>query len=91
MGNKQSDQFFGYYYRWGDFNIDSSLNKYGFHRDDITDVFLTHLHFDHVGGAIQWNKDRTGYEPLLKMPSFGPMKNTGNGLPNLTLGKKLLF
>ena len=55
MGNKQSDQFFGYYYRWGDFNIDSSLNKYGFHRDDITDVFLTHLHFDHVGGAIQWN------------------------------------
>ena len=70
MGNKQSDQFFGYYYRWGDFNIDSSLNKYGFHRDDITDVFLTHLHFDHVGGAIQWNKDRTGYEPAFKNAKF---------------------
>ena len=70
MGNKQSDQFFGYYYRWGDFNIDSSLKKYGFHRDDITDVFLTHLHFDHVGGAIQWNKNRTGYEPAFKNAKF---------------------
>ena len=70
MGNKQSDQFFGYYYRWGDFNIDSSLKKHGFHRDDITDVFLTHLHFDHVGGAIQWNKNRTGYEPAFKNAKF---------------------
>eukprot|EP01093_Parvamoeba_rugata_P001501 TRINITY_DN11868_c0_g1_i1.p1 TRINITY_DN11868_c0_g1~~TRINITY_DN11868_c0_g1_i1.p1 ORF type:complete len:287 (+),score=57.85 TRINITY_DN11868_c0_g1_i1:273-1133(+) len=70
MGNKQSDQFFGYYYLWGDFNIDSSLKKYGFHRDDITDVFLTHLHFDHVGGAIQWNKNRTGYEPAFKNAKF---------------------
>ncbi|WP_282048722.1 MBL fold metallo-hydrolase [Maribacter aquivivus] len=70
MGNKQSDQFFGYYYRWGDFNIDSSLKKHGFHRDDITDVFLTHLHFDHVGGAVQWNKDRTGYEPAFKNAKF---------------------
>ncbi|TLP80699.1 MBL fold metallo-hydrolase [Maribacter sp. ACAM166] len=70
MGNKQSDKFFGYYYRWGDFNIDSSLDKIGFHRDDITDVFLTHLHFDHCGGAIQWNKDRTGYEPAFKNARF---------------------
>jgi len=70
MGNKQSDQFFGYYYRWGDFSIDSSLKKIGFHRDDITDVFLTHLHFDHVGGAVQWNKNRTGYEPAFKNAKF---------------------
>ncbi|SIQ03003.1 MBL fold metallo-hydrolase [Maribacter ulvicola] len=70
MGNKQSDRFFGYYYRWGDFTIDASLKKHGFHRDDITDVFLTHLHFDHVGGAIQWNKNRTGYEPAFKNAKF---------------------
>ena len=70
MGNKQSDKFFGYYYRWGDHSLDKSLKKYGFHRDDITDVFLTHLHFDHCGGSIQWNKDRTGYEPAFKNAVF---------------------
>lgn len=70
MGNKQSDKFFGYYYRWGDFSLDGSLAVRGFHRDDITDVFLTHLHFDHCGGCIQWNKDRTGYEPAFKNATF---------------------
>jgi len=70
MGNKQSDKFFGYYYRWGDFSMDASLAKYGFHREDITDVFMTHLHFDHCGGSIQWNKDRTGYEPAFKNARF---------------------
>jgi len=70
MGNKQSEKFFGYYYRWGNHNIDDSLKKHGFHRDDITDVFLTHLHFDHCGGSVQWNKDRTGYEPAFKNANF---------------------
>lgn len=70
MGDKQSDKFFGYYSLWGDNSIDKSLEKYGFHRNDITDVFLTHLHFDHVGGAIKWNKDRTGYEPAFKNAHF---------------------
>ncbi len=70
MGNKQSDKFFSYYNKWGDFSIDSSLAKYGFHKNDITDVFLTHLHFDHCGGCIQWNKDRTGYEPVFKNAKF---------------------
>lgn len=70
MGDKQSDKFFGYYYPWGDFTLESSLKKYGFHPDDITDVFLTHLHFDHCGGAIQWNKDRTGYKPAFKNAQF---------------------
>lgn len=70
IGNKQSDKFFGYYYLYGDFSLDTSLAKYGFHRDDITDVFLTHLHFDHCGGAIQWNKDITGYEPAFKNARF---------------------
>lgn len=74
-GNKQSDKFFGYYYFFGDFSLDSSLARYGFHRDDITDVFLTHLHFDHCGGAIQWNKDRTGYEPAFKNAKFWSNKN----------------
>jgi len=70
MGDKQSEKFFGYYYPWGDHSIDKSLKKYGFHRDDITDIFMTHLHFDHCGGSIQWNKDRTGYEPAFKNARF---------------------
>lgn len=70
MGNKQSNKFFGYYYPWGDYSLNSSLKKAGFHRDDITDVFLTHLHFDHCGGGINWNNDRTGYEPNFKNAIF---------------------
>jgi glyoxylase-like metal-dependent hydrolase (beta-lactamase superfamily II) len=70
MGNKQNDKFFGYYSLWGDHTIDKSLAQYGFHRDDITDVFMTHLHFDHCGGSVQWNKDRTGYEPAFKNAHF---------------------
>ena len=50
--------------------MDTSLASHGFHRDDITDVFLTHLHFDHCGGSIQWNKNQTGYEPAFKNAKF---------------------
>ncbi|PNQ74829.1 MBL fold metallo-hydrolase [Hanstruepera neustonica] len=75
MGDKQSDKFFGYYYLWGNDTIDKSLKKYGFHRHDITDVFMTHLHFDHCGGSIQWNKDRTGYEPAFKNARFWSNKD----------------
>jgi len=75
VGNKQSDKFFGYYYLFGDDTLDKSLAKFGFHRDDITDVFLTHLHFDHCGGSIQWNKDHTNYEPAFKNAKFWTNKN----------------
>jgi len=70
LGNKQSDKFFGYYYLFGDATLDTSLAKLGFHRDDITDVFLTHLHFDHCGGSIQWNNSKTFYEPAFKNAKF---------------------
>ena len=70
MGNKQSDKFFGYYHLFGDATLDGSLAKFGFHRDDITDVFLTHLHFDHCGGAIQFDKSHTFYEPAFKNAKF---------------------
>ena len=70
MGNKQSDKFFGHYSLWGTHSIAKSLAKYGFHRDDITDVFMTHLHFDHCGGSVQWNGDKTGYEVAFKNAKF---------------------
>lgn len=58
MGDKQDEKFFSYYYLNGDDSLDKSLAKYGFHRDDITDVFLTHLHFDHCGGSILRDGER---------------------------------
>ncbi len=66
LGNKQSEKFFSHYHLWGNFSLDNSLEAQGFHRDDVTDVFLTHLHFDHCGGSIQWNREHTGYEPSFK-------------------------
>ncbi|MDO5608623.1 MAG: MBL fold metallo-hydrolase [Capnocytophaga sp.] len=63
MGNKQSEKFFGYYSLSEKYDLDRSLRKHGFVPQDITDVFMTHLHFDHCGGAVQWNDDRSGYQP----------------------------
>lgn len=52
-GDKQDAKFFGHYYLHGDDTLEKSLKQHGFHPDDITDVFLTHLHFDHCGGTIK--------------------------------------
>jgi len=70
MGTKQSDRFFNYYFRWGTDSLDGGLAKHGFCRDDVTDVFLTHLHFDHCGCCVQWNSDKTGYELAFKNATF---------------------
>jgi len=58
MGDKQGAKFFSYYYPNGEETLESSLKKNGFNFDDITDVILTHLHFDHVGGAVKYNEKR---------------------------------
>jgi glyoxylase-like metal-dependent hydrolase (beta-lactamase superfamily II) len=58
IGNKQDEKFFGHYHLHGPDTLDGSLAALGFHRDDITDVFLTHLHFDHCGGSIVREGDR---------------------------------
>ena len=52
MGDKQSEKFFSHYGLYGDATLENSILAAGFHPDQITDVLLTHLHFDHVGGAI---------------------------------------
>lgn len=69
MGNKQSDKFFSHYNLWGNYSLESSLEKIGFHKDDITDVFFTHLHFDHCGGAIEYNAKGV-LEPVFKNARF---------------------
>ncbi len=68
IGNKQDERFFSHYYLHGDASLDSSLAARGFHRDDITDVFLTHLHFDHVGGAVV--RDNEKLVPAFKNATY---------------------
>ena len=58
IGDKQEEKFFSHYYLHGDDTLDKSLAAKGFSRADITDVFLTHLHFDHCGGAIVRQGDK---------------------------------
>lgn len=62
MGQKQSEKFFGYYYLNGIHSLQKSLNDAGIDVNDITDVVLTHLHFDHCGGAVKWNTTKDGYD-----------------------------
>ncbi|MGF7232096.1 MBL fold metallo-hydrolase [Arachidicoccus sp.] len=53
IGNKQDEKFLSRYLLHGSNTLDKSLAKHGYSKEDITDVFLTHLHFDHVGGAVE--------------------------------------
>ena len=58
MGSKQDAKFFGYYFLHGDDSLEKSLQDLGYSKDDITDVFLTHLHFDHCGGSIERKNEK---------------------------------
>jgi glyoxylase-like metal-dependent hydrolase (beta-lactamase superfamily II) len=66
MGNKQDKKFFSHYYPNGNENLHESLEKYGFSENDITDVILTHLHFDHAGGAVNYNNNA---KPVTAFPN----------------------
>ena len=59
IGNKQSEKFFGFYYLQNQVSLQQAIQKAGYHIDDVTDVLLTHLHFDHVGGAVNKVSDDT--------------------------------
>ena len=75
MGDKQSEKFFGFYYPWGDDTLEKSLKSKGLHPDDITDVFLTHLHFDHSGGCIKWAEDGKTPVPVFKNATYWSNKD----------------
>lgn len=75
IGDKQSEKFFSHYYLSGNDSLIGNLKNLGFSPNDVTDVFLTHLHFDHCGGAIQWNKERTGFEPVFKNAHYWSTDN----------------
>ena len=89
MGNKQDEKFFGYYYLNGNDTLEKSLAKYGFSKDDITDVFLTHLHFDHCGGSIE----RAGEKliPAFKNATYWSNENHWNWATNPNDREKASF
>ncbi len=90
-GDKQSEKFFSYYFPYGEETLDNQLAKFGFHRNDITDVFLTHLHFDHCGGSIEFNKDKTGYQPAFKNAKFWSNKDHWHWAANPNPREKASF
>lgn len=61
IGDKQSQKFMGHYYLNGEETLEGSLADAGYAVNDITDLILTHLHFDHAGGAVRWNEEKTDY------------------------------
>lgn len=70
IGDKQDAKFFSYYFMSGAATLENSLNKLGFNLNDITDVFLTHLHFDHCGGSVKWNATKELLEPAFKNATY---------------------
>lgn len=89
MGNKQDEKFFGHYYLNGDDSLEKSLREKGFHKDDITDVFLTHLHFDHCGGSVE--KDGSGYKTTFKNAVYWSNKDHWNWAVNPNDREKASF
>jgi glyoxylase-like metal-dependent hydrolase (beta-lactamase superfamily II) len=75
IGGKQSDKFFSHYYLHGKDTLEGNLNKLGFCKEDITDVFLTHLHFDHCGGAVEFNSDKTKTNVAFKNANYWSTEN----------------
>ena len=75
IGDKQSEKFFSYYYLFGEDTLQKSIENLGFGMDEVTDVVLTHLHFDHCGGAIGMNTAKERYEPRFPNATFWSNEN----------------
>ena len=91
IGDKQDDKFLRHYYLHGDVNLNLSLKIHGFSPDDITDVFLTHLHFDHCGGSVKWNNDRSGFEMAFKNAKYWSNKKHWDHALNANYREKSSF
>src|SRR5215217_2283204 len=89
IGDKQDDKFLSHYYLHGEDTLNKSLASRGFSRDDITDVFLTHLHFDHCGGAIVRSGDKL--KPAFKNAFYWSNKKHWNWAVNPNEREKASF
>ena len=91
MGDKQSEKFFKYYKRWSNDNLVKSINSSGFSVDDVTDVLLTHLHFDHCGGAVIWDSSKETYDVLFKNAIYWSNENHWGWATNPNSREKASF
>ena len=91
MGDKQDAKFFGYYFLNGDDTLQRSLAKHGFSFDDVTDVVLTHLHFDHCGGSIKWSDDKSKLVPAFKNATYYVNEKHWNWAVNPNAREKASF
>ena len=70
IGSKQSEKFFSHYYLHGEDSLESSIKRAGFEFGDVTDMFLTHLHFDHCGGGVTYNRQKDRLETTFKNAKY---------------------
>jgi glyoxylase-like metal-dependent hydrolase (beta-lactamase superfamily II) len=70
LGNKQSEKYYSFYYLFNRIGIEGALNQAGYSAHEITDVILTHLHFDHVGGAVKWSENKESLQPVFPNATY---------------------
>ena len=92
IGNKQDDKFFSHYHLHGDDSLEKSLKRSGYSKSDVTDVILTHLHFDHCGGAVSWKtKEQKILEPTFKNANYWSNEAHWNWATNPNVREKASF
>ena len=91
IGNKQDEKFLKHYYLNGDHTLENSLASLGYTKDDITDMVLTHLHFDHTGGSIEWNDDKSKLIPAFKNAKYWVSKDQWEWATNPNNREKASF
>lgn len=91
IGDKQSEKFFSHYHLADTVTLSQSLAKFGFHPNDITDVILSHLHFDHVGGAVFYDKSKERYVPTFPNAIYWSTESHWNWAVNPNPREKASF
>jgi glyoxylase-like metal-dependent hydrolase (beta-lactamase superfamily II) len=92
IGDKQDEDFLKYYYLNGEDTLAGSLARNGFSTDDITDHVITHLHFDHCGGSIRYNEEKSGFVTVFPNANYWVSHLQWNlaGIPNRLEGASFL-
>lgn len=91
MGDKQDAKYFNHFYLHGDYSLDKSLKTAGFSTNDVTDMVLSHLHFDHCGGSIKNNSSQTGFETTFKNATYWSHKQHWEWATNPNAREKASF
>lgn len=91
IGDKQDAKFLSHYYLNGDDTLEGSLKKAGVGFEDITDMILTHMHFDHCGGSVKYNKDKSGFELTFPNATYWTSKKQYNWAVNPNRREKASF